>query len=81
MDINIQGKCETCYQLEMVERQKRQSEVQQGLVDFDDEVNERQVKITESDFQKWLTMSNTFKPSDLARSIELKRLWIFVKLR
>ena len=80
MDINIQGKCETCYQLEMIERQRRQSEVQQGLaIDFEED--DRQVKMTEDDFQKWLTMNNTFGPADLARSIELKRLWIFVKLR
>jgi hypothetical protein len=38
------------------------------------------VEMTEKDFEDWMMMSKAFSPKDLKESVELRRIWIMVKL-
>jgi hypothetical protein len=61
------------------ESARRKEEVRLGV---DPELTEVEsgTELSEDDFQMWLTLGKSYSPQDMARSQELKRIWIMVKL-
>jgi hypothetical protein len=77
--IMVDGLCTTCIQAKLHESAKKKEEVRLGV---DPELTdvESGTELTEDDFQKWLTLGKAYSPQDMAKSQELKRIWIMVKL-
>lgn len=82
----VNGLCVSCVQVEMVNKSKKQEDARRGLgLDVIHEIYERQggeVELTDEDYEQWMTFR--VRPSapklDIMKSMELKRLWILIKL-
>ena len=76
----LDGLCTTCVQVKINEQSRRKEEARMGV---DRELTDSiisELELTDEDYEQWLTMGKTFSDSDMANSVELKRIWIMVKL-
>ena len=76
----IDGCCTACAQLSINEKRKKKEEALNGVgfTEIDD-VNAGAV-MTEKDFDEWQQMGNCFSFEDMQKSVELRYIWIMVKL-
>lgn len=75
----INGLCINCAQVETNLRSKKKEEVRLGVSAENISAIMSDVQFTDQDYEKWVTLGNTFSPNDLGIK-ELRRLWIIVKL-
>lgn len=76
----IKGLCTTCIQVDMHNKSKRREEIRMGVDRDMVEPLASALELSDEDYEKWLTMDNTYTPDDLKRSKELRYIWIMVKL-
>lgn len=76
----INGLCMTCIQADMMVKSKKKEEARLGVDNNIEEEMSSEIAITNADYEKWLTIGNTFSPNDMKTNKELRRLWIMVKL-
>jgi hypothetical protein len=78
--ILIKGMCTNCYQTVMHSKQVRKEEAINGLSPDAARSVMSDVEMTDKDFDDWMTMGKAFSTKDLKESVELRRIWIMVKL-
>ena len=77
----IKGLCTNCIQADIHESSKRKEEARLGVsIEPDDSIIASDIEFSDEDYENWLTMGNTFTPSDMKSSVELRWIWILVKL-
>jgi len=75
----INGLCTNCIQADMKLKSKRQEEARMGIDTDLTNVLSSDLELTDKDYEKWMTMGKAFSPDNM-KSVELRRLWIMVKL-
>ena len=76
----IQGLCMNCYQAELYKINKRKEAVRLGV---DSEIAQcltSDLEFTDADYEHWVTMGKTYSIDDAKNSVELRRMWILIKL-
>lgn len=75
----INGLCMNCIQAEMLSKSKKKEEARLGVDSDIMDTMSSDIELTESDYERWMTMGKAFSPSDMQSSKELRRIWIMVK--
>ena len=70
-DIIIKGLCTNCYQVIAMNRQLNGNE--DKTIGFSSEMSQEE-------FEKWVTMGKSMSPEEIRSNIELKKMWILLKL-
>lgn len=73
----IDGLCTNCIQVKMRDKSRKREEARLGV---DSEPFTSEMRLTDEDYEKWLTFEPSYSPKDMKESKELRRLWILVKL-
>lgn len=74
----INGLCNNCVQVELMKKSKRREEARIGMDRATLDAISSEIKLSDSDYEQWLTLGKTFSSSDMNIQ-ELRRMWIMVK--
>lgn len=81
--IMINGLCSKCVQADIMKRSKKREEAMMSMgIDTLTKIGRKAagIEFTNDDYEQWLVFGSTYKEGDIMRSVELKRIWIMVKL-
>jgi hypothetical protein len=80
-EFSIKGLCTNCYQAVLHKKEVRKEEALSGVgdVDFSNSASS-ELEFTDADYERWVTMGKAYSPNDIKKSVELRRIWIIVKL-
>lgn len=76
----IDGLCTNCIQVKMHEKSKKEEAVRMGVDKDMIDYMSSEITFTDKDYESWVTLGNEFSPENIKNSMELRKLWIIVKL-
>lgn len=89
-DMLFKGKCMNCIQVDNYKKQVRQDEVAMGIYEEDPDVIDEEMSknsnycaeldFTDEEYENWATMGKTVSPKDIKKDVQLRRIWMIVKL-